>query len=436
MSPVDAPPSALRARADSLLAAARGSARAVLDWLRPLGELLVRWAGVAWRAVTPVRKTVGAVGWLVIAAGLLFLISGLALGWAEFVFVALTLLGALVVSAGYLFGRATYRVEVELRPHRVTVGERALGSLTVTNIAPRRSTPSRMELPVGRGVAEFGIPAMAPDEQHEELFAVPTNRRAVILAGPAMTVRGDHLGLLRRVVNWTGVVELFVHPLTARLSPSAAGLVRDLEGESTKVITDNDISFHALRPYQQGDALRNVHWRTSARVGQLMVRQYEETRRNELLLALQSDSSGYADVDEFELAVSVFASIAVQVIADGTNMTAMSEQMTLRSLSRTSLLDDSCRIELARSRFGSLRDFARSAHRQVPRPSVAMMVLGSGTDIPALRAAFTVFGEETHRVALQIVRGASPSIKVVSGITIATIGSLTELARVMSRVHP
>ena len=153
----------------------------------------------------------------------------------------------MLVSIAFVFGRLHYRVGIELQPARVVAGERALGRLVVENAGAATSTPSRLELPVGAGLAEFVVPALAPGAEHEELFAVPTNRRAVIVAGPAVSVRGDQLGLLRRTVRWTEPVELFVHPRTARLQPSAAGLVRDLEGEVTKTITNNDISFHALR---------------------------------------------------------------------------------------------------------------------------------------------------------------------------------------------
>ena len=124
------------------------------------------------------------------------------------------------------------------------------------------------------------------DAEREELFQVPTHRRAVIIAGPARSVRGDQLGLLRRSVEWSEPVELFVHPKTVRLHATAAGLVRDLEGQVSNRITNNDLAFHALRPYVPGDDRRYVHWRTSARIGQLMVRQFQETRRSQIVLAL------------------------------------------------------------------------------------------------------------------------------------------------------
>jgi uncharacterized protein (DUF58 family) len=225
-----------------------------------------------WRMISPVLRTVTPAGWLVLGVGTLSLILSFVFGWQEFTYLGTVLLAAAVLSALFLFGRASYGVEIELNPHRVVVGDRAMGRMVVTNTGPRNLPPTRMELPVGKGLAEFQLPAMKPKDEQEELFAVPTNRRAVIVAGPAESVKGDQLGLLRRALRWADPVELFVHPRTARIAASAAGLVRDLEGQVSKKITNNDIAFHALRPYVPGDDRRYVHWRTSARIGQLMAR--------------------------------------------------------------------------------------------------------------------------------------------------------------------
>ncbi len=44
--------------------------------------------------------------------------------------------------------------------------------------------------------------------------------------------------------------------------------------------------FHGIRPYQRGDSPRWIHWRTSARRGELMVREFEETSNDNLLLVV------------------------------------------------------------------------------------------------------------------------------------------------------
>jgi hypothetical protein len=308
-----------------------------------------------------------------------------------------------------------------------------LGRLGIRNNGARPVLASRMELPVGTGLAEFSVPGLKPGEDHEELFAVPTHRRAVIVAGPAISVRGDALGLLRRTVRWTDPVDLFVHPLTTALAPSAAGLVRDLEGQVTKKITNNDLSFHALRAYEPGDDRRYVHWRTSARTGQLMVRQFEETRRSQLTIVHSEFTGYYASEAEFELAVSVAASIGVQVIRDGTAINVVCETRRLHTHSPTALLDDSCRLGLVGRRHSGARAFVRDVTRQLPAPSVLMVVAGSGMTTNDYRTIELLFPGDTAMIAFRVAHGEPPSLKPVSGMLVATIGTLTDLPKVLRR---
>jgi uncharacterized protein (DUF58 family) len=395
---------------------------------------LARLAAV--RAGAVLRPVVGIVtplGWIVAGLALAAGLTGGVLGWPEFTYLALTLAAGLVVAFAFLAGRARFRVEVELRPRRVVAGERAFGRLLVTNTGSRRSSPSRLELPVGRGVAEFAIPALAPEEEHEELFAVPTQKRAVIVAGPALSVRGDALGLVRRSLRWSDPVELFVHPPTVRLRPSAAGLVRDLEGEVTKAITNNDLAFHALRPYEPGDDRRYVHWRTTARTGRLMVRQFNETRRSQLVLLHFAEERGYASETEFELGVSVLASIAQQVLRDGTKVRLASGAGELRTATPVTMLDDSARIEM-RSTTATLRDFARDATKRMPAPSLLLVVVGSSTPIAELRAVETLFGQDTRTIGLRMEAGADARLALVGGVTVATVGALPDLPKLIAKL--
>lgn len=398
-----------------------------------LGRIVSSWVVWLWEVSKPYLAAVSGLGALVLGAAVVTLVAGLLLGWAELTVVAITLFAALAVAALFLIGRATYAVDIALNPRRVTVGERAIGRVLVTNTGKKASTATTLEVPVGQGLAEFSIGALQPGADVEELFAVPTNRRAVILTGPAVSIRGDQLGLFRRVVRWTDQIELFVHPVTTRLHPTAAGLVRDLEGQVTKKITNNDISFHALRAYVTGDDVRYVHWRTSARTGQLMVRQFEESRRSQLTIIHSSDERYYAGDDEFELAVSVTASIGSQVIRDGTQISVVTEGRVLKTHSVTSLLDDTCRVEKIVGSTATPRDFARDATKRLPPPSVVVIVAGSGMEAPDYRAIQRLFGGETNVIALRIENGSRPRVQDVAGLSIVTIGSLGDLPRVMAR---
>lgn len=382
---------------------------------------------VIWRAIWPVLRVVTPVGWLVLLVAAVSLVLSFAFGWQEFTYLGTLMLAAFVLSTLFLFGRASYGVIIELNPRRVVVGDRAMGRMLVTNTGTRGLPPTRMELPVGKGLAEFQLPSMKPKQEQEELFAVPTNKRAVIVAGPAESVRGDQIGLLRRALKWADPTDLFVHPRTVRLAPSAAGLVRDLEGQVSKKITNNDIAFHALRPYVPGDDRRYVHWRTSARIGQLMVRQFEETRRSQLTMIHSTRNDLYASEEEFELAISVTTSIAAQVIRDGTQMNVVSESGLWKTQTVVSMLDASCRIEPVGRLFPTVREFARERTKRLPNPSVVMIIGGSKMSTADYRSVQSLFGSDTSQVALHVDLGAQPKIGSVAGLTVITIGDLNDL---------
>ncbi|MGO4535627.1 DUF58 domain-containing protein [Leifsonia sp. 2MCAF36] len=383
--------------------------------------------------VRPVLGVVSALGWIALASAAVGLVLAVWLGWAEFLFIAMTLLAAVLLALAFVFGRSTYRVGIELNPRRVVAGDRALGRLTVANSGTRPVLPTRMELPVGEGQAVFAIPRLTPGAETEELFAVPTARRALILAGPALSVRGDQLGLLRRTNRWTDQIELFVHPKTVRLAATARGLVRDLEGQTTKVITDSDLAFHALRTYEPGDDIRNVHWRTSARTGQLMVRQYQETRRSQLLLALDAERSHFASDDEFELGVSVATSIGCQVIREETEINAVWQGGAMRVGTPTALLDDSCRIQPVDGAHPSLREFLRQATLRLQAPSLAVTVVGSQVEAAQLRGAAALWGGDTETIVIRVDEGAEPRLTRLGRSMLITVSALPELPALLKR---
>jgi len=419
--------------------------------LRTLLGLARLAAGAIRHTLGPVFGVVSPLGWIVLLAAVASGLTAWLFGWSEFLYLGLTLAAGLVIAAFFLIGHASFRVEIELSPRRVIAGERAFGRLLVTNTGARRSSATRLELPVGRGEADFSVPPLAPAgsgaaAEHEELFAVPTARRAVITAGPALSVRGDQLGLLRRRVRWADPVELFVHPVTTLLAPSQAGLVRDLEGAVTSTLTNSDLEFHALRPYEPGDDQRYVHWRASARIGQLMVRQFQETRRSELVLAQLVDAAGYSGVSagqaglddggnaEFELAVSVMASVGTQVLREKTRARVVTETLELRTATVMTLLDDSCRLEPTTGLRLSPREFIRDVLGRMAPPSVLVVVTGSRTPIGELRAIEAVVGSDTRLIALRVELGGEPRISQLSRLHVLTIGELGDLPKLLRRV--
>lgn len=430
----DAPPAdAMPAPAVPTGAASPAPAAGRFDGARALwrdASVGFRAAGERIRERTePVLGVVAPLGWCALGAAAVLLAAGLILGWIELVAVAGVLLVALLAAIPFVLGRADYEVEIELSPRRVTVGDRALGRLAVRNAGDDRVLPTRMEFPVGFGRAEFLIPTLEPGQPHEELFAVPTSRRAVIPAGPAMSVRGDELGLLRRSVKWTGTIELFVHPRIVRLSPAAAGLLRDLEGVETSKIADADLAFHALRPYESGDDRRHIHWRTSARTGQLMVRQFTETRKSQLTIVHSLDESLYASEEEFELGISVAASLAAQAIHDDIEVRFVNESGEVPTRSLVAMLDATSRFEPAPPRVGPFRGAVLEATRRLPPATVVAVVAGSGLDRTQLRAAAALFPHEVRVTGYLCAEQAAASRVLVRELGVCTVPRLEDLAK-------
>lgn len=401
---------------------------------RPITRMLRTARDHTWALISPVASLITPLGYLATIAAIVSLVLGFWFGWIELTAIGFTLAVLCLAAAAFVFGRAQLRVRIELNPRRVSVGEHALGQMLVENTGHKRLPKTRMELPVGESLTEFAVPALAPGESHEELFAVPTTRRAVILAGPALSVRGDQLRLLRRAQSWTGIVELFVHPKTVRLSPTAAGIMHDLEGASTANIVDSDMAFHALREYTPGDDMRHVHWKSSARAQTLLVRQFEESRRSRLALLLQTDRAHYSSDNEFEIAISAAASIASQLIRSGNEISVATEHRLLETRNATALLDDCSRIEPEQTPFATMREFARHTCRYVARPTVALVIGGDSLEPAQLQAARTVFPPEARIVGLRVSEGAEPALVRASRVTIVTVGSLEDVPAALERI--
>jgi uncharacterized protein (DUF58 family) len=247
------------------------------------------------------------------------LAAGLAFGWVEALVAGAAAAALLVMALPFLLGARAYEVRVVLERERVVAGAAARATVVVRNIG-RTTAPGRIDIPIGPGLVEVGVPLLAADEVSRHAVDLPPQRRGIVRIGPATTIRSDPLGLLRREHAFDDVQELFVHPRTVTVPSTSAGLIRDLDGSATRRLVDADMSFHAIREYAPGDARRQIHWKSTAKTGRLMVRQYEESRRSRMAVVLGLSSAEYASDDEFELAVSAASSLALRAVHDARDL--------------------------------------------------------------------------------------------------------------------
>ena len=386
-------------------------------------------------------------GWTALGAAVGLYLLAFWGGWTEFAIAGTALLATLPTALVFAIGRSSYRVEIDLRTRRVVVGEPASGRILVSSTAARPMRASRLELPIGDGVGRLTIPPLKPGAQHEDLFVVPTHRRAVIAVGPARSVRGDAFGLVRREVRWTEPQLLYVHPRTTSLSGAVAGFFKDLEGRPTDDLSNDDVSFHALRGYVPGDDRRYIHWRTSARSGALMVRQFEETRRSHVALALSTEAADYAGPDEFELAVEAGASVVVQaakesreltVVAGGSPVTGGTARRTLDRLAGLQIDETGSRGANGPTRPPGDVGIVATARRVAelaPDVSIVFQLCGSRPTPAQIRQAGAALPLGVRVVAVRAAPGTAPSVRSIAGAAVINVGSLDKLPSTLRKVR-
>lgn len=395
-------------------------------------------AVVGARLLARLRRVTDAIrplAWVLMALAIGLWILGQSAGWAEFTIAAAVIALTVALCALFLIGRTAYDVALDLARTRVVVGERAIGGLTLANHGTRAILPSRVVLPVGAGRGEFGIQRLAPGEEAEELFAIPTQRRGVVKVGPVSVVRGDPLGLFERAHRRDDPVDLYVHPRTIAFEGQSLGFLRDLEGMPATDLSRDDVSFHALVEYQPGDDLRHVHWRSTARTGTLMMRQYEETRRSHFVIALSRAASDYADDEEFELAISAAGSIGLRAIRDSQRVEVRVQGRDLAAGSGKQLLDSLAAVTHSRPRYGGIDALSAVIARNMPLASIVVLVCGSKVRGEDLRSACARLPFGARVLAVVADRAATaPSLRRIGDADVVTVGALEQVPLALQRV--
>ncbi len=414
----------------------------VVVWATRTWRALARAAAAAWGWCARTVRPAGAVVALAASAGLGF---GIAFGWVEWMVGGSIALALLVMSVPFLFGARSYDVDLTLTHERIVAGGSVDGEIAVRNDGQRLALPGRLDIPVGAGLIEFGVPLLRPGHVVTQPLDIPNLRRGIVTVGPVTTVRSDPIGLLRREHAFEDVHDLYVHPRTVDLPTTSAGLIRDLEGSPTRRLVDADMSFHAIREYAPGDSRRQIHWKSTAKTGQLMVRQYEESRRSRMAVILAIAEAEYADADEFELAVSSAASLGVRAVRDARDLDIVVGteiprvvRGRLRAIQHIAasaprpLLDGFSGVERIENTM-RVEEVCRLTAEANERLSIAVVVVGSTVPLTRLRQAALAFPADTVVVGVVCDERAHPRTQALSGLTVLTVGTLEDLSGLLVR---
>lgn len=166
---------------------------------------------------------------------------------------------------------------------------------------------------------------LAPRGSVEVEYSARLKRRGVRRFESVLLYSTDLLGLWDQRVPLAVGSEILVYPRVVQLP--ARLLVPELGGGSAPLETTDrkgeGSSFFGIREYRQGDPLRHVHWRTTARRGSLAVTEWEAEESRNAVLAIetaQGTERSFGDATSLDLAACLAASMAREILASNNSV--------------------------------------------------------------------------------------------------------------------
>ena len=326
-------------------------------------------------------------GWSLAGAALGLAVAGRLLGTVELWILTTGIALLLITSTVWARTRRYDLVALRtIRPARLYVGGDGRVDLTLANSSDR-ATPMLVVTDVfddGRRAARFVLPSLPAGETAKAAYRLPTSRRGRFRIGPLAVSASDPFGLARRTWTLPTLGDVLVCPRVHDiLAPRQTGgrLVASVETVHARAQAADGEDFLTLREYEVGDDLRRVHWRSTARVGDLMIRQDEAQWRARAVVLLDTRPEAH-DGRSFETAVEATASVVdrltrmrrrVEVIAsNGQSLGAPTARSGWAVMDRLATIEPGGEDHLA-GVLASLR-----AHR---RAALVVAIVGSLSDI-------------------------------------------------------
>jgi uncharacterized protein (DUF58 family) len=264
-------------------------------------------------------------GRCLLAAGFSLAVSAVLLGQRDLLRASVFLI-VLPLAAVVIVARTRYRLACSrlLDPPRVEAGRPSTVRLRLDNVSRLPSGVLLMEdaLPyVLGGRPRFVLDRVEPKGVREVSYPVRADVRGRYRVGPLSVRLTDPFGLVELTRSFASTDDLVVTPVVSALPPVRLGGDWAGGGDATSrsvAVSGSDDA--ATREYRYGDDLRKVHWRSTARVGELMVRREEQPFQSRATLLLDCRAPahrGDGPGSSFEWAVSAMASISVALARTG-----------------------------------------------------------------------------------------------------------------------
>ena len=272
-------------------------------------------------------------GRCLLAAGVTLAVTALLLGQRDLLRAAVFLI-ALPVAAAWLVSRTRYRLSCarSLDPSRVESGRTSTVRIRLDNVSRLPSGVLLMEdaLPYTLGGRpRFVLDKIEPRGVRDVSYPVSSDVRGRFPVGPLSVRLTDPFGLCELTRSFATQDELVVTPVVTALPPVRLGGDWGGGGEvGSRAVASSGSDDAATREYRHGDDLRKVHWRSTARVGELMVRREEQPFQSRAALLLDGRAAahrGDGPGSSFEWSVSAMASIGVALSRSGFGLTMLRE---------------------------------------------------------------------------------------------------------------
>lgn len=259
-------------------------------------------------------------GWALLLTSAATIASGRLFGLLEAHVLGTVGLTLLLLSLLTVRLRPLPRIERRIHPRRPTAGEGVTVSLTLRNPRRRPTAATTIDQPIGeRGGFRAALAPIPGGGRRSSTHEVPTDRRGPVEFHALTVRRRDPLGLVEHRLVVGENSEILVLPRAERVHPdvgATAPIGDPADGgiRSPGAVETGD--FSALRPYATGDDLRRVHWPSSARLDDLLIREDEPTGEDHLSVLVDT-RPGRGDPDRFERIVSIAAGFVDLAAARG-----------------------------------------------------------------------------------------------------------------------
>ncbi|MGZ4591858.1 MAG: DUF58 domain-containing protein, partial [Actinomycetes bacterium] len=260
-----------------------------------------------------------------LAAGVAVFAAAVALAQQDLMRVAVLLISLPLVSA-WVVARTRYRLSStrRLSAARTPAGQESAVTLRLDNIS---------RLPTGLLLVEDRVPyvlgsrprfvldRIEPRGRSEVTYVVRSDVRGRYQLGPLSIRLTDPFGMCELHRSFSARDTLVVTPQVEQLPAAQLAGEWAGSGESrARAVASSGEDDAGTREYRQGDDLRRVHWRSTARLGQLMVRREEQPWQSRCTILLDSRAlahAGEGPASSFEWAVSAAASMGVHLVRSG-----------------------------------------------------------------------------------------------------------------------